>query len=137
MPPQPFERRQTTETDVGAFGVVVGEVERDRKVALLFAVQVAGVEALALDRSVDALDPSVRPRVVRLSSGVTDTEGPRALVEGPSVSRAVVGEKALDPDAARVEGRESVLEFFLHRPYAGIPGVAVEARSVVCEIDPV
>src|SRR5437773_8210616 len=57
------------------------------------------VEALALDRAVEALDPAICPRVVRLGAGVPQSKGMRALMKGALVSGAVISEHPLDADA--------------------------------------
>ena len=60
--------------------VVVGDEERDRKVALRFGVERVAVQALVLDRAVEPLDPTIRPGVVRLGPGVPDPEHRGVLV---------------------------------------------------------
>jgi hypothetical protein len=90
---------------VRTFSVVIGEVERDRKVALFFCGELVRVQALLLDRAVEAFDPAIGPGVVRLGAGVTQAERGAVLMEGSLVSRAVVGEDALHADPPRVKER--------------------------------
>ena len=46
---------------MGAFGVVVGDEERDRKGALFLAGEVLRVQAFPLDRAVEGLGAAVGP----------------------------------------------------------------------------
>src|SRR6266550_3780096 len=73
-------------------------------------MKLLAVETLALDRAVEALDPSVRPGVVWLGPRVADPQGRGSLVEGALVSRAVVGEHPPHADAPRVERCERALQ---------------------------
>src|SRR5437870_11207818 len=66
---EPVVWRETSEGGVRALGMVRGEPEGERVAALFVAGEdVAGVDALALQRAVEALDAAVGPRVDRKST---------------------------------------------------------------------
>ena len=91
-----------------SFGVVVGEEQPDRKIALWFGMENGCVQAFALDRADEALDSAVGPRVIGPHPGVTDPERGTALIESALVPGAVVGEHTTHADAVAIEEGQGV-----------------------------
>src|SRR5207244_7315021 len=107
IPAQPLQWRQAPECDVRTFSVVVGDVEGQRKRALVLALpEAAGVEALALDRAVEALDAAIGPGVVGTGAAVPDPDVCAGLVEASLVPVAVVAQDTARTDPVKVEERE-------------------------------
>ena len=86
-----------------AFGVVVTEEERDRKVAFFVRVEFAGVEALALDRPIESFDAAVGPGVIGPSVAVAQATPGEVFAEAAQVAIPVVSEHALHANAPAVE----------------------------------
>lgn len=61
------------------------------------------LQALALDRSVETLDPSIGPGVMGSCAGVADPQRRATLVECTLVPRPVVGEHPAHPDPVAIE----------------------------------
>jgi len=90
---------------VRALGVVVRDIERDRKGPLGIGAETrTGVDALALDRADERLRSAVGPGVVRLGTAVADPRGRAGSRERRT--EAVVGEDAMNADAAPIEERD-------------------------------